>query len=255
MSGLFNDIASRFSADAVPQIRPRPQARFEGETGGELEEQGAVAIAPAVSTPRAAPAGVKRRPPLERPADKAETPRPQHQEQTGDAPLVGSAGETPAERSTAPAGDTPLPEPSELVENPEPLRAENPATDLPQVPMPDDTTPTSDEDIMLPADVTHAPTEATEVAAAEHPVVLPETERAGLHAAPPDAPATDQPTEAPQEAYVVRIGRIEVRQPAKPQPPAPPAPVRREPPPRRATATVAPRTNASRLTDYLGWKK
>jgi hypothetical protein len=249
MSGLFDTLSDRFMPGARPEIRPRAAARFEGEFGGALSEEfeeRAVSALPQTShaAPRSNPPA-----PLPQSQTRTEPPAlPTHE------PNAVDHRDSPSE-AAAPAADA----------EPQTERSERPPAQTPRVaaPPPQPETPRTDAPPETPSERIRMETRRKIVR--ERVVDRPTQDRAEAPVSEPPVPQPEQPaTEAraePAEDRVpepptVRIGRIEVRQPAKPAPAPSPAPPRREPPPARsAPSAMRGDTSGSRLTDYLGWKR
>ncbi len=253
MSGLFDSLAARFAPGDQPAIRPRPQARFEGDPGGDgIEERHGERLARAPRRTDAAPRS---------PQSVGDAPR-------DDPPTRSASADRAAVPNAPSAAAAPRTEHATVADRrPRESRAEAPPTeppvaapretdrrgDPPAPPAPDHMSagPQKEADPPAPAEtVTERIIETVHRAAApQQPSHAPE---AALESAPVAAEAPHDPAPEPP---TIRIGRIEVTRPAPPapQPSPPPQPARPEPPRRPAPA---PRSRQpSGLTDYLGWKK
>ncbi len=250
MTGLFDALNARFAPGGLPVIRARPVSRFEGELGGELSEEEATRPAEVASEPvsesRRVQAG-----PVER--ENARRDEPSHENaasapendqgvsvfqpdeqgegrelsrlESGDVQIVGLETRKPTEVSgEAMASDVETPASEVIIETRETLREER--TQVIEA-------PTVQPAPVAPSEIITTVQSPSEASESQAPV-------AGFDPEPP------LPT--------IRIGRIDVRQPAKSQaPPAPKPTPRREPPAARRMAQ-SQGGSKGRLTDYLGWK-
>lgn len=249
MSGLFDTLAARFTPDARPSIRPRPQARFEG---GVIEEAHGERIASAPRSAPATPRAPTRRaaiPPPdapERPAEAHEAPLRQRSRRSP-APPPGEPANTEARPRPEPGGET-SPERPPLVPGP----AANPQT----TPSPHRAEKMQDTAVPVPPDPP-GNTETMTERIIETTRLTPRPADTDAEARQPDPPRVETARDMPDpaaESPVIRIGQIVVTRPAPPAPPTPkPAPERHAPPRRSPSAPRA--AQPSRLTDYLGWKK
>lgn len=259
MSGLFESLTTRFIASAPPAIRPRPAARFEGDSAGEgLREERGERMSPApvmkVDAPSAPPMVPDA---IARPASfaVAESAEPVPPPSPADS-ASSTAGSAAVDGNTAPAearGPADLPLAAEASE-PRPA-----SVSMASEAMAGDPNPAPLREIGTPSRAAEAPPETVQAVTER----IIETRREILRS-PPEAPPVnpgvqgESASTAPplrDEAPVVRIGRIEVTRPA---PVAAASPV----PAREAPAQAEPRNAPSRgsarssgLTDYLGWKK
>lgn len=251
-TGLFSDLSRRFTLGAKPEIRPRVQALFEGsEEAAELQEvteetragrpQQDIEPRPAaVPPPPAPPAPGREASPLQAThvtETQAPTSSDDVEQQSATQP------EFPARVETGP--------PAIVPEN----RADQPvATHYATRESATPPTPTA-EPSKAPAptqvEVPDTVPVATGPETSPQPLTTHQPEPEGLdqHAEPADT-HTVGPTAPP----TIHIGRIELRQPPAPNPQPklvslPAAPTR------RLTSAGSARTQGSRLTDYLGWKK
>lgn len=247
MSDLFDTLSARFSPGATPTIRPRPQSRFEGQQGqdGPVEEDATsfarAPDAPVRATPRA-PDGAPEAPPgeqAERP-ERTETPaaRPVPPDEEARRQPAETQASAPAETVETTHGASPPPKTIPVVKTPDP--------EVPEQPGAIKTVHTTKETLRE----TRIETRVNE-AAPEPPAI--QTRRADL-AHRDESRATR--LEQVELKTTIRIGRIEVRQPAPP-----PTPAAAPPPPRPvATGPARPmggqgQARGSGLTDYLGWKR
>lgn len=258
MTGLFSDLSSRFQPGAQPAIRPRPQARFEadGESAG-LEEE----TLETVADPLPVTAPDTR---TSRPGDPPPSPTPASDNGNAEGTAPGpepirsdEARRRPGEDivETTPSARHPVPEEPETervrdrtgpVGQP-PTAAPIPEPDLPHR-----------EIIAAPRDIVAPSPDKTPEALPTRPLAVLETFRARDGFPEQDAPGPDEaePGNENPPPPTIRIGRIEVRQPAPAKAEPRPVTVRTQPAPARRSALAAARSGGtSRLTDYLGWKK
>lgn len=252
MTDLFETLSQRFVPGAPVAIRPRPQSRFEANTADEgLVEEDNLDVVRTPQTPKT---------PKDNPRD------------ANPAPLVTDARTPPTQHTISSPKET---GPRDTASPAEPAQPEQINVDAPQSPpLTHEIHANRSVDPELRPRIGHA--SPTPVAhPAQTPATKTETIREIHHektadptAAPPPiqtriAPAPDrQPDPVPvptaqEPGTVVRIGRVEIRQPAPP-PPAPP-------PPKRTTGNSGPagisgsnsrsQSRGSGLTDYLGWKR
>jgi hypothetical protein len=259
VSGLFESLATRFIASAPPAIRPRPAARFEGDSAGDglREEQGErISSAPlmkvdAPPAPPTVPDAIARHASFA--VAEAAEPGPLPSSADTVSPRAGSAA---LEWNTAP------PEPGGPDDMPLAAEASEPRpASVSMVPeaMAGDPNPAPPRETGIPSRVAEAPPET--VPAVTERII--ETRREVLRSSPEAPPVNagvqgESASTAPRlrdEAPVVRIGRIEVTRPA-PVAAASPVPAREAPAqagPRHAPSRGSARSSG--LTDYLGWKK
>ncbi|MEM8958251.1 MAG: hypothetical protein AAGC86_10595 [Pseudomonadota bacterium] len=253
MTGLLKDLAARFAPQATAPIRPRPAFRFEGE--GEADGFHEIAAETRTAAPArdATPPGrfgtaepaSGSAPKLSGPATviapaqpvaaaRPDTPRdvPQRQETRRPAPKPGPAAQADSATLT---GQHVVPAPQAKVERTR-------------------TRETVHERIETVRIAQSAPASAERTDPHQStPPAVPENPRPE---AAPGEPASEEMAQPAPPAPTVRIGRIEVRAPAKPAPP--PAPPRPAPAPATQTARPAPAPASpmrSGLTDYLGWRR
>lgn len=258
MSGLFSDLAARFAPGATASVRPRPAFRFEGDATAEgFEEVASQTIAPGM--PPTAPPDYRQR------QTAAEQHRAAPQSGVRDFPAPQPA---PADaRQQTMAHRAP---PRDTTRNPAaPETSAHTRSAAPDTPADAMATPTTGSPTTSPP-LHSATVETVSIPAPRppgDPVARPESlPHAAISRSQPDKPDTAAPTEPPEAAPApsalpdptptIRIGRIEVRAPAKPAAPA--APPRPAPAVKKPTARPAPamaQPAGSRLTDYLGWKR
>lgn len=254
MTGLLKDLAARFAPQATAPIQPRPAFRFEGEGEAEgFQEIAAETRAPA-------------------PRPRADAPRRGVTAPSNRAEIMPASEATPmVTRAQAPSAPASHETRAAVEERPGTLGHEQDARPGPE---PDSTASTAVDVLSAPQTkveraVTHETflerIETVRIAqSAPGPAERTVSPQNGSPAAPespspgdaPAEPAPEQVAEPARPAPSIRIGRIEVRAPAKPAPP--PAPPRPAPAPSTQTARPAPAPAAparSGLTDYLGWRR
>lgn len=258
MTDLFDSLSVRFAPSAHVAIRPRPQSRFEAndDAGGFVEEENFDTVsAPEPTGTQAAPRRGDR--PADMSRDTTSIPN-LDKPSTPDASANKTITETqstalPDERTSK--ATQPLTQTQDKHTTDQPI-----ATSLSESPK---QTSTNDQ---------HPQHEQPEPHSALHEIHPQPGPDQGEPATPtpppiqtriaptPDTPAEPTPARRTEEpSTVVRIGRVEMRQPAPP----PPAP--KPPAPRHSTnnAGVSARSighgkgqsGGSGLTDYLGWKR
>lgn len=252
MTDLFDTLSQRFVPGAPVAIRPRPQSRFEANTADEgLVEEDKLDVVRTPQTPKTPKGNPRDANPAPLVTD-ARTPPTPH--------TISSPKEAVPRDTASPAAPA----------QPEQINVDAPLSPL----LTHEINANISVDPELKPKIGHA--SPTPVA---HPVQKSVTKKETIReihhdkttdpAAPPPpiqtriAPAPDrQPDPVPvptaqEPSTVVRIGRVEIRQPAPP-PPAPPAP-------KRTTGNSGPagisggnsgsQSRGSGLTDYLGWKR
>ncbi|WP_341368409.1 hypothetical protein [Yoonia sp. BS5-3] len=254
MSDLFENLSNRFSPGRQPIIRPRPQSRFEGDEGQDgLQEQNGFETARARNTPHPQRA--------ERPDDAVPAPatRNRPDPKQSPAPTISKPEETRTSNDTT--QETP-PEGSELPMEapknksaPKPRKLEQP--DNPRQDIPDAREIVRDVSTDRET-ISEIHREVIHTGDKPEPKGLPtiQTKQAAL-------PSTEVPLQVTNAAQtepstIVRIGKVEIRQPAPPAlPPSPPTPPRaaEHANMRRASGGGARQSSSSGLTDYLGWKR
>lgn len=252
MSGLLNDLAARFAPQAAAPIQPRPAFRFEGDSDADgFHEIATEARAPAAHADHT----------LLRPHQAAPPPmRDGAPSQPGPAPTAFAAPpsargarETPraveARQATMRAAPDTYPE----AETAAPTTED--AGRTPQATVERTRTHETLHERIETVQIVQSPPGSAERTGPT------ENTRPALPVSPhpetaPAEPALERMAEPTLAAPSIRIGRIEVRTPAKPAPP--PAPPRPAPAPTTQTARSAPAPAAparSGLTDYLGWRR
>lgn len=252
-TGLFSDLSRRFTPGAKPEIRPRLQAMFESsEEAAELQEvtEETRAGRPERDIELRAPAAVPPPPAPPAPGRQASPLQPTHATETQAPTASDDAGQESATQSEFPARVETGP-PAIVPEN---SADQHVATLYPTrepAPPPTPTAKSSEAPVPTQVEVHDAVPVATVPETSPQPLT---THQPGPEGLDQHAEQADTRTVEPTAPPTIHIGRIELRQPPapKPQPKLVPVPAA---PPRRLTPAAYARTQGSRLTDYLGWKK
>lgn len=252
MMNLFDSLSNRFAPKAEVTIRPRPQSRFEGhdQADGISEEQGFETAAAPQTHAAPPPHGPLLKMQDQKPATTLPSPPdapPRTAPSDSANPSLGSVAENP------PRPEQPLPQMPETLPASQPTPSKplesHQQTKVAQTPPARPTDKQSDAITEIHHETTR------ETLAVASPAPPPLQTRIAPKTAPQETPAAPEPVAA--SSTIVRIGKVEIRQPTPPPAPAP------APPRRAATPSpgAAPRstTNSggkgSGLTDYLGWKR
>lgn len=250
-NGLFSDLSHRFTPGVKPEIRPRLQAMFEGsEAAPELQEVNEETVA-------------------ERPEQNSES-RAATAVRSSPAPPVPDRQVTPSQathKMKTQLPDDGVLEPAEQVESPASIETDPPAIvtenradqniatlyptrDPVTPPLP--TVDQGEAPAPTQVEIPHNVPEATTPVAGLQPMATHQPGPEGLDQHMGEA---DISTVEPSAPPTVRIGRIELRQPPAPVKPQPKLATAQAAPPRLLHTAGSTRTQGSRLTDYLGWKK